>query len=126
MSKINNTQRAAFAKLLIEARDRITNERVPHESITKWTDFAMLAPESPTGKAAAKYKLAELKAAVTTAEEEFARAYSAADAEMDSVNSERRREHEEKLRLVTLAIRDVWAAEEIDTAKSIVESYVKQ
>jgi hypothetical protein len=126
MPKINNTQRAAFARLLAQQKQNVGNTSVDTLTINTWSGHDFASDTEPRVVAAIrKHKLIELQRAAKQADKKLDTAAEAAQAELKAINQARRDERKAILQDLTLAIRDVWAADELDDAKALVAKFVK-
>lgn len=123
MPKINNAQRAAFARLLTQAKQEVEKAWPETLRISKWDSFDPEA-EPPVINAFRRHKLPALRATAQKAEAVFEAAISAANADLKATNEKRRQDRVASLDSFTQAIRDVWAAQDLESAEVIVRKFI--
>lgn len=125
MTRINNTQRSAFARLLREKKKALEEAGV-RGKVSFWKHMDFDQATSPVAqRLITQYDLVALKDAVKRAEDAYDAAFNAADAEVDAFNDELTANHQNLLAALVLAVRDVWASEDVESAKEIVERFIK-
>jgi len=124
MPKINNAQRAAFARLLKQQYDIVAKDWPSRLSFNKWDNLT--GQTQPEIVAAIKrHKLPSLRAAYARAEGAYELAVKAVQNDLEPLNDKRRDHRVAKLQALTNAMCDVWASQELDDAKAIVAKFVK-